>query len=207
MRALIQQLVAAEDAAKPLSDSQLSQMLEEQGIQVGQQLILYRRISEDLPIVIVGNSVVIDLSGNDTYQPAPLGLAAGRAGIDQHTGTAPQEFVDRMRAEGRLAVTNTGDEAMGVGHWPTETSSYILSNGTLTVTGSGFVSGATVRWNGVNRTTTFVSATQLTAAIPASDLVTAGTGYKKATVTVGWTDARGSARSLAISTVLTDYTP
>jgi prepilin-type N-terminal cleavage/methylation domain-containing protein len=40
-----------------------------------------------------------------------------------------------------------------------------------------------------------------------ADLVTAGTGYKKATVTVGWTDARGSARSLAISTVLTDYTP
>jgi hypothetical protein len=46
---------------------------------------------------------------------------------------------------------------------------------TLTVTGSGFVSRSTVRWNGSNRTTTFVSATQLTAAIPASDLVTAGT--------------------------------
>ena len=46
---------------------------------------------------------------------------------------------------------------------------------TLTVNGSGFVSGATVRWNGLNRTTTFVSAAQLTASIPASDLVTAGT--------------------------------
>jgi hypothetical protein len=32
-----------------------------QGIQVGQQLILYRKIREDLPIVLVGNSVVIDV--------------------------------------------------------------------------------------------------------------------------------------------------
>lgn len=46
---------------------------------------------------------------------------------------------------------------------------------TLTVTGSNFVSGSTVRWNGLARTTTFVSSTLLTASIPASDIVTAGT--------------------------------
>jgi uncharacterized protein (DUF2141 family) len=46
---------------------------------------------------------------------------------------------------------------------------------TLTVNGSGFVSGATVHWNGAARTTTFVSSSQLTAAIPASDIATAGT--------------------------------
>jgi len=40
---------------------------------------------------------------------------------------------------------------------------------TLTVTGSGFVPGSTVRWDGAARTTTFSSATQLTAAIPAAD--------------------------------------
>lgn len=39
VRALIQQLVAAEDAKKPLSDSQLSQMLEEQGIQVARRTV------------------------------------------------------------------------------------------------------------------------------------------------------------------------
>jgi hypothetical protein len=33
----------------------------EQGIQVGQQLILYRRIQEDLPVSILGNCVVIDV--------------------------------------------------------------------------------------------------------------------------------------------------
>ena len=39
VRALIQQLVAAEDTNKPLSDSQLSQMLEEQGIQVARRTV------------------------------------------------------------------------------------------------------------------------------------------------------------------------
>ena len=39
VRALIKQLVAAEDKAKPLSDSQISQMLEEQGIQVARRTV------------------------------------------------------------------------------------------------------------------------------------------------------------------------
>ncbi len=46
---------------------------------------------------------------------------------------------------------------------------------TLTVTGSGFTNGSVVRWNGADRPTTFVSATQLTAQIPAADIATAGT--------------------------------
>ncbi|MFB3906035.1 MAG: prolipoprotein diacylglyceryl transferase family protein [Acidobacteriota bacterium] len=51
---------------------------------------------------------------------------------------------------------------------------------TLTVNGADFVSGAEVHWNGAARSTTFVSANQLTASVPASDTATAGT----ATVTV-----------------------
>jgi len=39
VRALIKQLVSAEDPSKPLSDSQLSQMLEEQGIQVARRTV------------------------------------------------------------------------------------------------------------------------------------------------------------------------
>ena len=39
VRALIQQLVSAESVVKPLSDSQLSQMLEEQGIQVARRTV------------------------------------------------------------------------------------------------------------------------------------------------------------------------
>ncbi|MCF8177017.1 MAG: hypothetical protein K9J74_00770 [Sulfuritalea sp.] len=46
---------------------------------------------------------------------------------------------------------------------------------TMTVNGTGFVSGSSVvRFNGANRTTTFISTTQLQATIPASDMLTAG---------------------------------
>jgi hypothetical protein len=46
---------------------------------------------------------------------------------------------------------------------------------TLTVTGSSFINGARVRWNGAVRPTTFGGSTTLTAAIPASDVAAAGT--------------------------------
>jgi subtilisin family serine protease len=45
----------------------------------------------------------------------------------------------------------------------------------LTVNGSGFTSGSIVRWNGANRATTFLGATQLRASILASDLASLGT--------------------------------
>jgi len=45
----------------------------------------------------------------------------------------------------------------------------------LTVTGTNFTSGSGVTWNGAPRPTTFGGATQLTAAIPASDVATSGT--------------------------------
>lgn len=44
----------------------------------------------------------------------------------------------------------------------------------LTVNGSNFSASSTVRWNGNNRTTTFINATQLQAAITAADIATAG---------------------------------
>lgn len=45
---------------------------------------------------------------------------------------------------------------------------------TLTATGNNFVSGSKVRWNGTDLTTTFVSVTQLTAAVPANLIAAAG---------------------------------
>ena len=66
--------------------------------------------------------------------------------------------------------------AGGLGPAPTLTSispntspSGITSPVTLTATGTNFVSGSTVMWNGAAMTTTFVSGTQLTATIPASE--------------------------------------
>ena len=47
---------------------------------------------------------------------------------------------------------------------------------TLTVNGTNFVNGQSViQWNGTNKTTTFVNATQLTASISAADITNAGT--------------------------------
>jgi dienelactone hydrolase len=45
----------------------------------------------------------------------------------------------------------------------------------LTVRGTGFVSGSVVNWNGSPLATTFVSASQLTASVPASDIAKAST--------------------------------
>lgn len=45
---------------------------------------------------------------------------------------------------------------------------------TLTVTGTNFVNGAVVRWNGTDLATTFVSATSLTATVPAAKVASAG---------------------------------
>jgi hypothetical protein len=45
----------------------------------------------------------------------------------------------------------------------------------LTVEGTGFVEGAAILWDGIERPTTFVNATQLQAAVGATDLVPART--------------------------------
>lgn len=39
-----------------------------------------------------------------------------------------------------------------------------------------------------------------------ADLASPGTGYKRVTVTVSWTDAHGEAQSLSLTTIVTDYT-
>ncbi|HUI41544.1 MAG TPA: IPT/TIG domain-containing protein, partial [Terriglobia bacterium] len=45
---------------------------------------------------------------------------------------------------------------------------------TLVVTGTGFVSGATVKWNGAPLTTTYVLGSKLKAQVPAADIASAG---------------------------------
>ena len=66
------------------------------------------------------------------------------------------------------------------------------SSFTLTVTGTIFSSTSVVRWNGVSRTTTYVSGTQLRASILAGDIAAPGT----ATITV-FTSGVGSSNGIA----------
>jgi hypothetical protein len=81
--------------------------------------------------------------------------------------------------------------------------STVLSGGaafTLTVTGTNFISPSAIQWNGIPRTTTFVSSTSLQAAITAADIATAGT----ATVTV-MTPAPGGGTSSGLSFTIVPF--
>lgn len=72
----------------------------------------------------------------------------------------------------------------------------------LTVNGSNFVSGSSVRVNGAARTTTFVSPTQLTASIPASDIAVGG--YLSVTV---FNPAPGGGSSPALTLTVNNPLP
>ncbi|MGH9846116.1 MAG: BACON domain-containing protein, partial [Blastocatellia bacterium] len=66
---------------------------------------------------------------------------------------------------------------------------------TLTVNGSDFVSGSTLRWDGNDRATTFVSATRLTAAIPATDIAMA----REVKITVFTPDGGGVSNQVVLT--------
>ena len=73
---------------------------------------------------------------------------------------------------------------------------------TLTVNGSDFVANSVVRWNGMARSTTFVSSNQLTATVAGVDISTIGT----ASVTV-FNPLPGGGASNAATFMITDPTP
>lgn len=75
----------------------------------------------------------------------------------------------------------------------------------LSVTGTGFASGAVVNWNGSLLATTYVSGTQLTATIPAADLATPGTAT--VTVTQSGTTTPGLPFIIAAVPTLTSLSP
>lgn len=107
-------------------------------------------------------------------------------------GTGSQSVVAQYAGDNHYAtstssaITLTGS---GVGVTPaiTSLSPATVASGsgafTLTVNGSGFATGAVVNWAGSARTTAFVSATKLSAAISANDVAAAGNFA--VTVTVG----------------------
>ena len=69
----------------------------------------------------------------------------------------------------------------------------------LTATGTNFINTSTINWNGIPLTTTYVSATSLTASVPASNITTAGT----ASITVA---TPGAVTSSAVTFTITNPT-
>jgi len=78
---------------------------------------------------------------------------------------------------------------------------------TLTVNGALFVSGATVKWNGSALSTTFVSATKLTAAVSASQIAAAGTASVTVTTPTGTSTAATFTINAAQAPMIVSLTP
>jgi hypothetical protein len=101
-----------------------------------------------------------------TFSPTTAGQRTGTITITDNAPDSPQ------------AISLTGSGTIGLplilllsGSNATEGSGSF----TLTLNGAGFVSGSQVLWNGAVRATTYVSSTELTATILASDIAHEGT--------------------------------
>lgn len=75
----------------------------------------------------------------------------------------------------------------------------------LTVNGSGFASGASVKWNGNPIGTVFVGASQLTATVPASDVAHPGTAH--VTVSSGGVSSNAVTFTIVAGPALTSLSP
>ncbi len=154
-----------------------------------------------------------DISGGSTY-----GYKSGTSMATPHVagvaalifatsyGTSAQAVVNRMNATAdaiagtgtnwQVGRVNVGAAVAGGGSLPAPALASLAPASataggaafTLTVNGANFNNGATVRWNGAGRPTTYVSATRLTAAITAADIAAATT----ATVTAANPDGQVS---------------
>jgi hypothetical protein len=102
------------------------------------------------------------------YRWTATGLTAG-----DHSFYFDFEDIDGATARVPVAGSITGPRVYAFNLSALAPSSAPVGAGafTLTVTGTGFVSGSVVTWDGSDRTTSFVSASRLEASIPASDLI------------------------------------
>ena len=122
---------------------------------------------------------------------------AGTVGFGGYTELSP-----RFDNFARTALGSSGNNPVPAVTTIAPTSAVVGSGAlTLTVNGSNFINGSQVRWNGTNRTTTFISPTQLQAAIAAADTATAG----NASVTV-FNTAPGGGTSNAVTFSITSAT-
>lgn len=117
---------------------------------------------------LVQASFTINVSGNIRFQIRKTDGSANRVNFDDFTvNPAVTAAVPTLTAISPSSATAGA-------------ASFVI-----TATGTNFINGSTINWNGAALTTSFVSATQLTATVPAANVASAGT----ATVTVNTTGA------------------
>ncbi|HEX9979608.1 MAG TPA: T9SS sorting signal type C domain-containing protein [Flavobacterium sp.] len=121
---------------------------------------------------------------NSTYTTSALQIMGGY--WNGGTSTAQTAIFDNVKVTVAVPVITSispSSRTAGTAGFP------------LTVNGSNFVTGtSTVRWNGSNRSTTYVSPTQLTAVITAADISASGT----ASITVANGTAISNAQTFTI---------
>ncbi len=142
------------------------------------------------PVVTIGNAALptVNLSVVPQLQNVPAGTTVTiRFYASGQTTTGGWGFISSAAGVNGLAI---GGSLVAANPTPTTTSITPTSatvgdpDFTLTVNGTNFInSNSTVTWNGANRVTSFISSTQLSAAIPFTDLSTAGTAIVGVTTT------------------------
>jgi uncharacterized protein (TIGR03437 family) len=117
-----------------------------------------------------------------TSAPETIGITVGPDGDLFFTDSGNHRVRRLNFAGGVITCVRTGSITINPAQNPAPTITGLNPNTTtagaaafmLTINGSNFINGSVVRWNGSDRTTNVVSATQLTAQITASDIATAG---------------------------------
>ncbi len=139
------------------------------------------------------NVTAVKFAGNVTAQFTVVSETQITAIVPSGAVTGPLTISKPNCAETQTGVFTVLNPAPTIQSLNPASASAGSASFTLTVTGANFINGSVVRWNGSDRSTTFGSGTQLTAAITASDIAAAGA----ASVTV-FTPSPGGGESTAL---------
>jgi Calx-beta domain-containing protein/uncharacterized protein DUF4214 len=105
----------------------------------------------------------------------PTAIAFGDSPIAREVVNANADILSAIYTSGTIIINPVPNPAPTISSLSPTSATEGGAAFSLTVNGSGFVNGSVVRLNGADRTTTFLSGTQLTAQITTSDIQSAGT--------------------------------
>jgi hypothetical protein len=152
--------------------------------------LTFSPMSSGLPNTLV-TSIAADETESVIYAATEVGPYAYLNGswVDISQDTAPDQSYNtvdvipgtglvRFGSYGRgIWEYDSGQFANPVPHLTSLSPQNVMAGGTdftLTLSGSDFIWDSIVRWNGVNKATTYISGTEIQAAIPAADVATGG---------------------------------
>jgi hypothetical protein len=137
-------------------------------------------VSFNLQTFMQTNSLSVPFS---SFEPAPgaSGVEMVRWGQDGLAILSSGGNVYLLRGPAVVPQLLATNSAASLSSSSVTTISHGTGNILITLTGSNFQPGVAVSWNGRYRTTSMVSPTQITVAIPASDLASAGAASLVAT--------------------------